>query len=236
MTASGRECEKAALASIEIAATWREKGNVRRELSCLSTAVSSFLGVAVSRFAAAEDGIGYLHSHDTATVLRRVADLNDQLYRALIHSDSRPFAAVDNTITPVHIAWLVEEWDVANQLLDICTDPTVAKFFPLTTFWAEYHRAIDCLASDKSYEPALPKTSGYEKCWVPYLSLIADLTCNKDTSAIREEIARVFHDRNRDKRLRDWQMIDGDGKHPVQWDFRATSILRYFEHSRGAMS
>ena len=232
MIATGTEREKSALASLEVAAAWRAKGNPRAELSCLSAAVTSFLSVAASQFSSADDGITYLHDQGTATVLRRAAELNNQLYQALVQGGSTPSAAVDNNITPVHIAWLVQEWDVASQLLTICLDAIVAKFFPLTKFWEEYYRAIAHLASDEPYDPSLPKARGYEKCWTPYLPLIADLTHKRDTSASRAEIGRIFRDRNRDKRLTDWEMIDGDGKHPVQWDFRESSILAFVEHSR----
>jgi len=134
---------------------------------------------------------------------------------------------VDNDVTLVHIAWLVDRCPAANALLNICVDPQVCKFFPHTKFWAEYIRAIGCLRDREQYEPVVPKVRGYEQYWVPYLTLIADLTSSRDSSTSRREIKDTFLKRNGDKRLLDWRMIDGDGNRPVQWDFRECSILRF---------
>ena len=71
------------------------------------------------------------------------------------------------------------------------------------------------------------KAKGYERYLMPYLSLIADLSQNRDTKTVLAEVDQAFQARNRDKRLLDWRTIDGDGKKPVQWDFRRETLLRY---------
>ena len=58
-----------------------------------------------------------------------------------------------------------------------------------------------------------PRVRGYEQYWVPYLKLVADLTTGRPVAITRAEIAESFAKRNCDKRLTDWEMIDGDGKH-----------------------
>jgi len=229
MTPTPEEREKSALASLKTASKLRRHSDDRLELSCLSSAATSLLGVSVTRFDNSQSGIDYLRSHDVGAIIRRMAHLNGNLYQSLLQNEGPPAAAVDNQLTPVHIGWLVHEWDAANTLLAICADSRVTKFFPITTFWSEYYRAIQCLVSRQAYNPVLPKLRGYEKCWMPYLNLIADLTSDRDPTNSREEIAEVFARRNCDKRLVDWEMIDGDGRYPVQWDFRVTSILEYHE-------
>jgi len=61
---------------------------------------------------------------------------------------------------------------------------------------------------------------------LPYLSLLADLSQQRDTTETLAAVQQAFIDRNRDKRLIDWRGIDGDGKRPAQWDFRREALLR----------
>jgi len=229
MALTPKQSEKLALRTLKTAKKWRRKGDVASEMNCVSGAVMDFLRVSLSRYANASDGIEYLRSQDVGSLLQRVATLNNDLYRSLTDSDGVPAAAVDNDINPVHVAWLVDEWGSANSFLTICTDDFVSKIYPVTGFWAEYYRAVKCLALRRPYDPVIPKVRGYQRYWIAYLNLIADLTQSRDPSATRTEIGELFAKRNRDKRLTDWKMIDGDGRHPVQWDFRETSILRYWE-------
>jgi hypothetical protein len=230
MTPSPKERERFAIRSLDTAAEWRRKGDARWELTTLSSAVKTLLGVAVERFADAVAGTQFLQGNDVGQLLGRLAELNQGLYEVL-RRDGKPSAgAVDNQITPVHIAWLLGCWDSGQHLLAPCVDEVVRKFFPLTAFWAEYHRALDCLAANRPYETVIPRVRGYVQYWVPYLKLVADLTTGRPVATVRAEMAESFAKRNRDKRLTDWEMIDGDGKHPVRWDFREASILKFAEH------
>lgn len=230
MVASPEEREQFAVRSLTTADEWRRKGDARWELTTLSSAVKTLLGVAVERSADAAAGTRFLEDSEVGPALGRMAELNEQLSEAL-HRDGKPTAgAVDNQVTPVHIAWLLGCWGIGRDLLAACVDEVVRKFFPLTPFWTEYHRAMDCLAAVRPYEPAVPRVRGYEQYWVPYLKLTADLTNGRPIATTRAEVAESFGKRNRDKRLTDWEMIDGDGKHPVRWDFREASILRFAAH------
>lgn len=230
MTPSPEEREQFAIRSLETAANWRRKGDARWELTTLSSAVKTLLGVAVERFADAVAGTQFLKDNEVGELLDRMADLNQGLYEALRRDDKPSAGAVDNQITPVHIAWLLGCWDSGQLLLIPCMDGRIRNFSPLTPFWAEYHRAVDCLATDRPYEPVIPRVRGYEQHWVPYLKLMADLTAGRPVAAARAEITESFTKRNRDKRLTDWEMIDGDGNHPIRWDFREASILKFAEH------
>jgi hypothetical protein len=230
MTPSPEEREQSAIRSLATAAEWRRKGNARWELTTLSDTVKTLLGVAVERFGDAVAGTQFLKDKNVGQLLGRMADLNWCLYEVL-RRDGKPTAgAVDNQITPVHVAWLLECWDSGQHLLAACVDEVIRRFFPLTALWAEYHRAMDCLAANRPYYPVIPRVRGYEQYWIPYLKLVAELTNRRPIATARVEMAASFAKRNRDKRLTDWEMIDGDGKHPVRWDFREASILKFAEH------
>ncbi len=230
MEISSEEREQVAIRSLATAAEWRRKNDRRRELSVLSSAVENLLGVAVERFPDAAAGTRFLTDRDVARTLDRMAELNALLFDALRRETKPTSGAVDNDITPVHVAWLLCDWDAARSILAVCSDQLVRKFFPLTPFWVEYCRALESLEAGKSYEPMIPRLRGYERNWVPHLKLIADLTNGRPVAGSRAEIAESFKERNRDKRLIDWRIIDGDGKHPVRWDFREASILRFAEY------
>ena len=230
--ASSEEREQFAIRSRTTADEWRRNGDVRRELTTLSSTVKTLLSVAVERFPDPASGIKFLDDHAVGTVLVRMTELNQQLSEAL-YRDGKPTAgSVDNQITPVQIAWLIGNWQAGQDLLATCVDEVVSKFFPLTPFWAEYHRAMNCLAAGRSYDPRVPRVRGYEQYWVPYLKLVADLTNGRPITTSRDEVAQSFKTRNRDNRMTDWELLDGDGKHPVRWDFREASILRFAEHRK----
>ena len=230
MVPTSEEREQLAIRTRATAGEWRQKGHVRWELTKLSRAVKTLLGVAVERMEDSAGGTRFLNAHQVEPALIRMIELNRQLYEAL-HRDRKPTAgAVENDIAPVHIAWLMGCWDSARDWLSICLDELVRKFFPLTPFWREYCRAMGCLAAPTPYDANVPRIHGYEKHWVPYLKLVAALTNGRLIATSRQEIAEAFQKRNGDKRLIDWQMIDGDEKHPVRWDFREASILQFAEH------
>jgi hypothetical protein len=226
------QTEKLAQQTLETARTWRQKGDVGWERNCVSDAVMDYVRVSLWRFDNAPDAIDYLRSRDVGCLVRRLETLNNALYRSFIESHGAPGAAVENDIDAVHVAWLVDEWVPANSFLAVCADDFVRKVYPVTRFWAEYYRAVQSLASRVAYDPVMQKACGYERYLIPYLYLIADLTNSRDASTTRAKIVELFAKRNRDKRLRG-KLIDGDGHNPVRWDFRETSILKYWEQGPG---
>ena len=132
---------------------------------------------------------------------------------------------VDDQITLTHVAVMLGQGDLAYQMLDLANDPSRLAFFPLTKFWKEYARGFLHLCRGEPYSPASLQPKGYEKCWMPYLALMSALSQAQDGGLACLAIDQSFNSRNRDKRLIDWEMIDGDGKHPVQWDFRRYTLL-----------
>jgi hypothetical protein len=231
MSSQSLHREQGAMNSLEIALRWRQSGNIPGELSTLSSVIRQFTGIAVEQFQTAAEGIAYLSANQIPTNLSRMAELNQQVYKALLRDRQPTLGAVDQEIITVHVTWLLQDWPSGETLLQIALDPFVRKFFPLTRFWAEYYRALGCLAAGEPYTPVIPKVRGYERYWVPYLNLVADLTNRRDVTASRQVIADHFTARNRDRRLIDWHMIDGDGKHPVRWDLREMSLIQFAAHA-----
>jgi len=222
LTAAEREASVAS--TLTTAADWKAKGDVRWELTCVGGAIEALLTIAVMHHDSADAGIAYLRGKHVAELLGRYATLNTNLLHAF-NQGSRA-AAVDNTDIFAHIAWLLDEPALGDAILAIACNQEIAKFWPHTRFWTEYGRGMSCLAARAPYEPKPPpKLKGYEKCWAPYLDLMAALTTAQDTAPALAACAASFARRNRDKRLTDWKQHDGDGRLPVRWDFRVRSLL-----------
>lgn len=215
--------------SLQAADDWRAKGDERWECTCLEKAVDAMLLIAVAEHDDIPDAIDSLKSADAATTIARIFDLNAGFFQALLDDPKGKVPAVSNDIIPVHVSWLLGEFDLTARVLAICVDGNVSKRHPLTKFWQEYYRAIECLSRLNAYEPDLPKTKGYEKYWLPYLSLVSDLVQNRDITDTIVQLDELFAKRNKDRRLTDWKGHDGDGNQPVRWDFRKASILRFAE-------
>lgn len=62
---------------------------------------------------------------------------------------------------------------------------------------------------------------------MPYLALMSALAQKQDVTSACADIDESFANCSGDKRLADWDMIDGDGKHPVQWDLRKCTLLLF---------
>ncbi len=222
--------EEAAQASVAAAENWRREGSVPHELACLRTALTAYLSYAVGRFRSTEEGRAYLIEVPVGSLLHRAGELNDTLYAALREKGRPTEGSVANPITLVHIAWLLSEWELAERMVGTAVDPLVQKYSPLTPFWAEYARALQWLVVRRPYEQAAPRVRGYERNWLPYLNLIQELTRGNSADEARAEIRTTFWKRNRDAKLIDPEMIDGDGVFPVRWDFREVSITRFWEY------
>jgi len=218
------QLEESVASTLVIAHDWKSKGDARSELSCLGSALHTLLTVAVTEHDTVDAGVAYLHARHGEELLSRYYALNAGLLQAFARGSRE--AAVDNEVTFTHICWLLGQHALGDDLLMIVCNNDIAKLWPHTKFWAEYHRAISCLVSRTPYvaKPP-PKLKGYEKCWAPYLDLVAALTTYGDLEGALEACAASFKRRNRDKRLIDYRQHDGDGRSPVRWDFRVPSIL-----------
>jgi hypothetical protein len=225
---------QAARMSVAAADEWRRKDEVPQQLACLVTALTAHLSVAVSGYDTSESGREYLGTAGVGHLVLRVLDLNNRLLLALQEHRRPTIGTVSALITPVHVAWMIDEWEAGARLLAIGADPLVRKYAPLTPFWAEYHRALEALAACRPYVPELGKLRGYESYWAAYLPFIRDLTHSNGGGLSLHALRAAFAKRNQDRRLTDFEMIDGDAGFPVRWDFREVSITRYWRRGERA--
>jgi hypothetical protein len=226
-----KEREHTAVLCIQKADEWKQKGDVVWASLSLTQALKLLLGVAVHAEPIAETGVAFLRSHHFDQLFVRANLLNGLLVGALKRDGQPTLGSPNTTAWYVHLGWLAEEWEASSQWLDTCVDPWIRRFYPQTKFWAEYIRALEHLRSVSAYEPRIVPTPGYTRHWVPYLHLISDLTQRRAVNQSRAAIAESVFKRNRDKRLIDYELIDGDGRHPIQWDFREASILKFAAHA-----
>jgi hypothetical protein len=232
MMPTAAELEESVASTLVIAHDWKAKGNVRSELSCLGSALHTLLTVAVAEHDTVESGVAYLHARHGEELLERYYALNAGLLQSFAQGSRE--ASVDNEVTFTHICWLLGQHTLGDALLMIVCNSEIAKLWPHTKFWTEYHRAMACLVSRTPYVPQRPpKLKGYEKCWAPYLDLVAALTSGGHPAAELAACRTSFTRRNRDKRLTDYRQHDGDGRMPVRWDFRVTSILARWHAANG---
>jgi hypothetical protein len=212
---------------------FKAKGEAAREHMNVSSALDLLLRIAVGHRSTEAEGIDFLRTRRCVELLERYHEVNSRLLVGVL--DGAPKAAVANDVTVVHLAWLLDQHALGDAMLAIVCDPRVSNYWPHTKFWAEYDRAMAALVARERYEPRPLKPKGYEKRWVPYLDLVAALTAGRDPAPELAAGAVSFEERNRDKRLLDWKMQDGDGRSPVKWDFRAPSILKRWRAGQGAV-
>jgi hypothetical protein len=228
---TSEELESQVDASLATADAFKAKGDLRWELTNVSSALDTLLTIAVGHRSTKAEGIDFLRGRGGVELLERYHALNSRLLAGFLAGTSQ--AAVANDVTPVHVAWLLDREPLGDVMLTIVGDARVARHWPHTKFWDEYHRAMAALVGRDRYQPRPLKPKGYEKCWVPYLDLVAALTAGQDAAPELTACATSFERRNRDKRLTDWKMQDGDGRSPVKWDFRAPSILKRWRAPQG---
>ena len=210
--------------ALEATRKWRAESNVAAETRSLSNVVTAALRCAVPNHAEPASGIAALNDLDCRGHLARLLECNLRIWDAL-RTNGRPAAAVSHNITAAHVATLVGEHDLARDLIQPALDPTVLRHFPLTPFWRGYATALNGFFTQSTFPLPDIKLKGFEKHWMPYVSLMAAIVNGVDTSDAIAAIDESFARRNRDKRLTDWEMVDGDGNAPVQWDFRKATLL-----------
>jgi len=211
--------------TLSIARKHQQEGRKPAALTTFSDFLFGVVSHAVCTTSSADAGIALLHDLGVTSALREFAALNGWALAALQSGPVK--SAVINDPTLVCLAWFCGESECAAVMLEAIRSANVRRHFPLTGFWQEFATGLLCLADHEPYNAPTLKAKGYERYLMPYLSLIADLSQNRDTKTVLAEVDQAFQARNRDKRLLDWRTIDGDGKKPVQWDFRRETLLRY---------
>ncbi len=209
--------------ALEATRKWHRESNLAAENRSLSSVITAALRLAVTDHATPASGIAALHDLDCHEHLERMLDCNSRLCASLLDG-GHPTGAVSHNITATHVALMLGVPDLARDLLQPSLDSRVLNHFPLTPFWRCYAKALSGFVTQSSF--ALPNINlkGYEKHWMPYVFLMAAMVNGADTSDSIAIVDESFNKRNRDKRLTDWEMIDGDGNAPVRWDFRKATI------------
>ena len=209
--------------ALEATRKWRGESNLAAENRSLSSVVTAALRLAVTDHADPPSGIATLHDLDCHEHLERMLDCNTRLCDSLL-TGGRPTGAVSHNITATHVALLLGNSALARDLLQPSLDSRVLDHFPLTSFWRCYATALNGFVTQSVFVTPDINLKGYEKHWMPYVSLMAAIVNGADTADSIAIIDESFNKRNRDKRLTDWEMIDGDGNVPVRWDFRKATI------------
>jgi hypothetical protein len=210
--------------SIQEAGKWRAKGNLGGEMNCLEAGIKD--GLRYVLVTGDADGVErVLMEIGVIDWLKRSLVLNEELLKGM-HGGKTPTAGVGDLSMLAQVAIYMRQMDVARRMIEIGDDPLVLKHFPVTGFWKEYRRGVACLMEKKAFWANGQAAKGYQKYFLPYLSLMEAVTRGEDRAEALAAIGESFRARNRDKRLTDWDMIDGDGKHPVSWDFRLAVIER----------
>ena len=191
-----------------------------------STAIKTLLAAAVQTCSVEAKAVEYLRSNDVPEMLRTAAAITSRTLEKL-KTTGELETAVENNITFVHVAWLLDDWETGDSILQVCVDRTARDHFPLTPFWREYYRGMEHLATLARYTYRFDNPKAYEKYWVPYLKLIECLTQEQNPQKVISEIRSMFLRRNSDKRLVDWKGIDGDGRRPAIYR-RGSGKLRPF--------
>ena len=210
--------------ALEATRKWRAESNLAAENRSLTGVIAAALRIAVTNHDEPTSGIAALNDLDCREHLERILECNSRIWDAL-RSNGRPSAAVSHNITAAHVATLVGEHDLARDLIQPALDATVINHFPLTPFWRGYATALDGFFTQSTFTFPNIKLKGYEKHWMPYISLMVAITSESDPTDAIAAIDDSFDTRNKDKRLTDWEMIDGDGNVPVRWDFRKATLL-----------
>ena len=187
-------------------------------------AAQGYMQVALVSFPSLEGAREFFANRGMPSLLKEAIDLNRSLFEDFKHSGG-PGSQVITDPTFSNFCWLFEEFETGWEHLEICSDEALLQSNPQTRFWREYTRAMTCLSARVSYSLPDMKLKGYEKRWALYLDLVAALLTDTGVTEARAEVRSSFIQRNRDKRLIDWQLLDGDGRHPVRWDFRYESIM-----------
>ena len=188
------QMEESVATTLKIASDWKAKGDVRWELSCVGQVLEGLLTIAVTHHDSFEAGVAYLHGKHAEELLARYHELNTALLNAFFADPKGARAAVDHQVSFAHIGWLLGRYALGDAILQIASNTEIAKYWPLTKFWTEYHRAMTCLVSREAYIPQPPsKLRGYEKHWEPYLRVVEAITVGRRPGAGARGLRRLVH-------------------------------------------
>lgn len=195
-------------------------------------ALRSMASLVVNVAATPETASELLESYDARHVVRRLLETSELCHAELLRNPKTGptpdggIAANGPSSVVVHLAWLLEEHAAAARMVDIALDPVVVAHLPKARFWNAYFLALHGVARRRPFEPPQMKLGGLEKYWFSCIRLAAALASQTDTTTLVAAAQAEFERLNRDKRITDWLSVDGDGRAPVKWNLRVTSLLR----------
>jgi hypothetical protein len=215
---------------IAAADDWGAKGETGWEAFSLLLALPEAVAVAVSEFDSPEAGTDWLRREFHETLIRRTHRVVRDLFAARDSAPPEmPPPGLFNLAICVHAEWLVGDFAAARETATMAVDPTFARRFQSSPFWAEYAGGVAAVATGRPIVPTPPQQSprkhrGYDVHWATYLGLMRAICAGADLGPACQEVDLSFARRNRDKRLIG-DCLDGDGTFPVKWDFRKHSLL-----------
>jgi len=175
-----------------------------------------------------ERGTLWLKEHHVGNVLRRHQSTLQEIARE-VESGRLPGSVIGGNyhdLVFAHLGWCLEEYPLGEWYVTFAQRAEVAELS--TKFWREYARAMGALVAREQYHPIELKLRGQERYWMAYLNLIQAASNHQPLEAAKAEVEHTFIRRNADKRIRDDSyQIEGSAEHPVRWDFRYHSILKY---------
>jgi hypothetical protein len=126
-----------------------------------------------------------------------------------------------------HLAWLIGEYDCAHEIILACEDPRRECLADKEHYVWKYLGAMKCF-SDK-IKCDVDTSSGFSHAY-PLLPacaiLMADLASGRPWEASLMKVDQAWARLNANLRVESFQ-ADGDGHHPVKWNFRRASIATY---------
>jgi hypothetical protein len=141
-----------------------------------------------------------------------------------LESSQKVVGAILNQPELIHYALLAQaSSEATTQLVRAVESPVACSYFPISGIWRSYASAIVSFVRKQPVTVAIPRPKGYEKFYVPYLAFMSAATREEREAALKE-IEASFHQRNKDRRCKDWLGLDGDGETPVRWDFRSFTL------------
>lgn len=210
---------------------WRRAKNDGGELFCLLTFVAGRLRFALRETRSLLEGLDHSFDADLKDALARIPPLVTAVYRLPTGPQpGTPACSAFHLLTAIHCLWLVNA--DAQPILTVLAHPQVHRWLIAGPFWSEYSEGVAALSSDTVWTPRPIKVAGYARHWYPYLELMSVWTRRAEDTAALARIQRSFEARNRDRRL--VADLDGDGHHPVNWDFRLESLRLFHTRRTGA--
>lgn len=168
---------------------------------------------------------------EIAEILPRMATVFEDML-ALVNSGDEPARYLTgryNYLVVAHIAHLLADMETASRIATIATQAPV----PGTPFWDLYARAYDSLSRRERVEYKAPAARGEEKYWIRYVELMRAASEGIDLRSFQQTVRDAFESRNANKRLAvDAHEIEGTGKQPARWDFRAAALAELIAHNR----